>query len=75
VRSQSVPRGRTEVLARLAHGDDADASEYTFRAWTQIETAAPELDWLNQGIFVAVGGRQAVPTRPTSSVDFEVRCS
>jgi hypothetical protein len=26
---------------------------------TTIETAAPELDWLNKGIFVGVGGRQA----------------
>jgi hypothetical protein len=25
-----------------------DASEYTFRTSTQIETAAPELDWLNK---------------------------
>ena len=58
VRSQSVRHGRTEVLARLARGDDVDPGEYTFRAWTQIETAAPELDWLNKGIFIAVGGRQ-----------------
>jgi muconolactone D-isomerase len=34
-------------------------SEYTFRATTQIETAAPELDWLNKGVFVSVAGRQA----------------
>ena len=59
MRSQSGRHGRTEVLARLARGDDVDASEYTFRAWTQIETAASELDWLNKGIFIAVGGRQA----------------
>jgi hypothetical protein len=25
---------------------------------TQIETAAAELDWLNKGVFVRVGGRQ-----------------
>ena len=59
MRSQSARHGRTEVLARLARGDDVDPSEYTFRAWTQIETAVPELDWLNKGIFIAVGGRQA----------------
>ena len=28
---------------------------------TQIETAAPHLDWLSRGIFVSVGGRQASP--------------
>ena len=59
VRSKSVRHGSAEVLARLARGDEVDASEYTFRAWTQIETSAPELDWLNKGIFIAVGGRQA----------------
>ena len=59
VHSQSVRHGASEVLARLARGDDVNASEYTFRAWTQIETAATELDWLNKGIFIAVGGRQA----------------
>ena len=59
VRSRSVRHGSTEVLARLGRGEQVDASEYTFRVWTQIETAAPELAWLNQGVFVSVGGRQA----------------
>src|SRR5438309_2879628 len=59
VRSRSVRHGSAEVLARLARGEDVDASEYTFRASTQIETAAPRLDWLNKGIFISVGGRQA----------------
>jgi hypothetical protein len=35
-----------------------EASEYTFRTSTRIETAAPELDWLNKGVFISVGGRQ-----------------
>jgi hypothetical protein len=30
-----------------------------FRASSQIETAAPELAWLSQGVFVSAGGRQA----------------
>jgi hypothetical protein len=59
VQSRSVRHGSAEVLARLAHGEDVDASECTFRTSTQIETAAPALDWLNQGIFISVGGRQA----------------
>jgi uncharacterized protein DUF3237 len=29
-----------------------------FRASTQITTAAADLDWLNKGVFVSVGGRQ-----------------
>jgi hypothetical protein len=59
VRSRSVRHGSAEVLARLARGEDVDAGEYTFRASTQIETAAPALDWLNKGIFISVGARAA----------------
>jgi hypothetical protein len=58
VQSRSVRHGSAEVLARLARGEDVDPSEYTFRTSTQIETAAPALDWLNKGVFVSVGGRQ-----------------
>jgi Protein of unknown function (DUF3237) len=59
VQSRGVRHGSAEVLARLARGEDVDASEYTFRASTQIETAAPQLEWLNKGVFISVGGRQA----------------
>jgi hypothetical protein len=58
IQSRGVRHGSAEVLARLARGEDVDASEYTFRASTQIETAAPGLDWLNKGVFIAVGGRR-----------------
>ena len=57
VQSRGIRHGSPDVLARLARGEDVDASEYTFRTATQIETAAPELDWLNKGVFVSVGGR------------------
>jgi hypothetical protein len=46
VQSRGVRHGSPEVLARLAHGEPVDASEYIFRTSTQIETAAPQLDWL-----------------------------
>jgi hypothetical protein len=59
VQSRSIRHGSAEVLARLGRGEDVEASEYTFRTSTQIETAAPSLDWLNKGIFISVGGRQA----------------
>jgi muconolactone delta-isomerase len=59
VQSRGVRHGSAEVLARLGRGEDVDASEYTFRAATQLETAAPGLDWLNKGVFISVGGRQA----------------
>jgi Protein of unknown function (DUF3237) len=59
VQSRGVRHGSAEVLARLARGEDVDAGEYTFRTSTQIETGAPRLDWLNKGVFISVGGRQA----------------
>ena len=58
VQSRGVRHGSPEVLARLGRGEDVDASEYTFRTSTQIETAAPALDWLNKGIFISVAGRR-----------------
>jgi Protein of unknown function (DUF3237) len=57
VQSRSVRHGRAEVLARLGRGEDVDPAEYTFRTSTRIEAAAPDLDWLNKGIFISVGGR------------------
>ena len=53
-----LPGASGDWLARLGRGEDVGAGEYTFRASTQIETAAPQLDWLNKGIFISVGGRQ-----------------
>jgi Protein of unknown function (DUF3237) len=58
VESRSVRHGSADVLARLARGERVNASQYVFRAATQIETAAADLDWLNKGVFVAVAGRQ-----------------
>lgn len=59
VQSRSVRHGSAEVLARLARGEDVDASEYIFRASTRIETAVAGLDWLNKGIFISVAARAA----------------
>ena len=58
VQSRGVRHGSPDVLARLARGADVDPSEYTFRTSTQIETATPDLDWLNKGVFVSVGDRR-----------------
>jgi hypothetical protein len=67
---ESVRHGSAKVLARVARSDDVDARDYTFRAWTQVETAAAEHDWLNEGLLIGVGGRQGEesPTTPTPSV-------
>ena len=58
VRSRSVRHGSADVVTRLARGEDVDASEYTFRTSTKIETATARLEWLNKGVFIGVGARQ-----------------
>jgi muconolactone delta-isomerase len=58
VQSRGVRHGSADVLARLRRGEEVDPSEYTFRTSTQIETAAPGLDWLNKGVFIGVAGRR-----------------
>jgi muconolactone delta-isomerase len=59
VQARGVRHGSADVLARLGRGEDVDPAEYTFRTTTQIETAAPALDWLTKGVFIGVAGRQA----------------
>jgi muconolactone delta-isomerase len=58
VQSRGVRHGSASVLARLAHGEEVDPSEYTFRTSTRVETAVADLDWLNQGVFISVAGRR-----------------
>src|SRR5437016_5374338 len=58
VQSRGVRHGSAEVLARLARGEDVDASQYTFRTSTKIEADARQLDWLNKGVFISVGARR-----------------
>jgi Protein of unknown function (DUF3237) len=58
VRSMGVRHGSPAVLARLGRGESVNPHEYTFRTSTRIETGAPDLDWLNKGIFISVGARQ-----------------
>jgi hypothetical protein len=66
VQSRGIRHGQPHVLARLTAGEDVDPSEYTFRSAVSIETSDPELAWLNDGVFIAVGGRQP------SGVSFDV---
>jgi len=58
VRSQGVRHGSAEVLARLSRGEEVGGSEYVVRTSTQVETAAPDFEWLNKGVFISVAGRQ-----------------
>jgi hypothetical protein len=58
VQSRGVRHGSPDVLERLGRGEDVDAAEYIFRTSAKIETGSANLEWLNKGIFISVGGRQ-----------------
>jgi len=59
VQSRGVRHGSEEVLARLARGEEVDASEYTFRTSTQIKTTALDLDWMNNRTFISFACHEA----------------
>jgi Protein of unknown function (DUF3237) len=59
VRSDGVRHGPPEVLARLGRGEEVAPDEYTFRTVLRMETAEKSLAWLNDGVFVGVGAREA----------------
>ena len=58
VQAHGIRHGAPEVLAALAAGEQVDPSAYTFRTTVSIETSDPDLAWLNDGVFIAVGARQ-----------------
>ncbi len=59
VLSQGYRHAAPEVLAALARGDDVDPSTYYFRAIMRFDTGAPQLEWLNRTIAIAIGERKA----------------
>ena len=59
VRSIGVGKGNAAVAAPFG-GEAIDPGEHLFHATTRIETTAPDLDWLNKGVFVTAAGRTAV---------------
>jgi muconolactone D-isomerase len=66
---QPVPNGETKVLGLYRADNETQLDSLLgalplskwmdVRTSTQIETAAPDLDWLNRGVFISVAGRQA----------------
>jgi hypothetical protein len=59
VLSQGYRHGPTEVMARLARGEEVDPASYFFRTTMRFETGASELAWLNRTIAVATAERRA----------------
>jgi len=54
----AAPAPAPEARPCTLSANAALASEYVFRASAQIETAHPDLNWLNLGVFTVVAGRQ-----------------
>jgi len=57
--SQGYRYGPPEVLAALGRGENVPPERYFFRTVMRFETGAPDLEWLNRTIAVAIGEREA----------------
>jgi hypothetical protein len=57
VRYSGMRHGSPEVMARLAKGENVDASEYYFRVAPIFETGAERYAWLNKILAIGVGER------------------
>ena len=66
VQAAGIRHGPADVLERLAQGEEVAPTEYTFRTTVRIETSDSSLAWMNNSVFIAVGGRR------TSGVAYDV---
>ncbi len=57
VDSQGLRHGPPEVMAALMRGERVDPAKVYFRTVIRFETAAPRLDRLNRGLWLAKGER------------------
>jgi Protein of unknown function (DUF3237) len=63
VTSDGLRHGPTDVIARLARGEDVDPALYYFRTVMRFETADPSVAWLNRIIALARGARESRAVR------------
>jgi hypothetical protein len=59
VSNWGLRHGPPEVMARVVAGEDVDPKEYYFRTQPRFETGAPQYQWLNGLITIAVGERRS----------------
>lgn len=50
-------RGTEEVMKRIAAGETVDPSDYYMRTHARLETGHPDYQWVNETLFLGVGGR------------------
>ena len=63
VRNFGYRHGPSEVLERLARGEEVDPADYYMRTHPRLETGDPRYDWLNRMILVGTGARFAANVR------------
>ena len=59
IRNFGYRHGPDDVMQRVAAGDQVDPSSYYMRTHARLETGHPDYAWVNNTLFVAVGGRKA----------------
>ena len=57
VENTGIRTGSAEDIAKLARGERVDPSRIYFRSYPRFETAAPQLAWLHDQIFIGTGAR------------------
>jgi hypothetical protein len=57
IENTGLRHGPPEAMAKLARGEPVDPALIYFRTVGHLETSAPELAWLNRGIFLCSGAR------------------
>ena len=50
-------RGPEDVMRRIAAGETVDPSDYYMRTHARLETGHPDYQWVNETLFLGVGGR------------------
>jgi Protein of unknown function (DUF3237) len=55
--NRGIRYGSPEVLAKLNSGERVDPALIYFRTVAELQTAAPELTWMNHALFICVGER------------------
>jgi hypothetical protein len=57
VENTGLRHGPPEAMQRLAQGLPVDPAQIYFRSVARLETSAPDLAWMNRGIFLCSGAR------------------
>lgn len=57
VRNFGYRHGPANVMQKVAAGEDVDPSQYYMRTHARLETGHPDYQWVNNTLFVGVGGR------------------